>query len=334
MDSVSYSDPATPALDDVSPRFSSVYGGELVTFTGTGFSDSATTTILIETRTCTVQSQSTTEITCITDDRPYVAGREPSLSIHIEGIGYVATRGLLHRYVDLWSDRRSWGGGFLPTEGFIVSIPAGQSLLVDVDSTPVLSAIIVEGSLIFAPDADPNHERTFDATYILVNGGYLEIGTEEFPYTSKLTITMHGDERTPALPIYGNKVIAIRFGRLEMHGPPRSHVWTDIGTTANAGDTCIYLSDMVDGAQLDWQVGEEFVIASTDFEATHAEKRVISSVNNRDTTPEVCFDDPLAYMHYSAIETYGDQSIEMRAEVGLLSRNVKYRGDPETSVKN
>ena len=47
----------------------------------------------------------------------------------------------------------------------------------------------------------------------------MEIGTEEFPYTSKLTITMYGDEYTPALPIYGNKVIAVRNGILDMHGP-------------------------------------------------------------------------------------------------------------------
>jgi len=25
-----------------------------------------------------------------------------------------------------------------------------------------------------------------------VNGGYMEVGTEAYPYTSKLTITMHG----------------------------------------------------------------------------------------------------------------------------------------------
>ena len=36
-------------------------------------------------------------------------------------------------------------------------MPPGLHLLVDVDSTPVLSAVLVEGSLIFAPDADPNH---------------------------------------------------------------------------------------------------------------------------------------------------------------------------------
>jgi hypothetical protein len=63
-------------------------------------------------------------------------------------------------------------------EGDSVSIPAGLHLLVDIDSTPILDAIIVEGSLIFAPDTDPTHERTFDAYYIMVMGGALEVGTE------------------------------------------------------------------------------------------------------------------------------------------------------------
>jgi len=31
---------------------------------------------------------------------------------------------------------------------------------------------------------------------------------------------------------------------------------------------------------------------------------------------------------------YGTDSIDMRAEVGLLSRNVVFRGDPETTIPN
>jgi len=53
-------------------------------------------------------------------------------------------------------------------EGESVSIPAGLNLLVDVDTTPVLNTIIVEGSLIFLPDSDPNHEREFHAHIIMV----------------------------------------------------------------------------------------------------------------------------------------------------------------------
>jgi hypothetical protein len=87
----------------------------------------------------------------------------------------------------------------------LIYVPAGLNLLVDLDETPILNAVFVEGSisLIFAPDADPNHERFFDANYIFVTGGLMEVGTEEFPYTSKLTITMHGKKNDPTLPIYG-----------------------------------------------------------------------------------------------------------------------------------
>jgi hypothetical protein len=40
-----------------------------------------------------------------------------------------------------------------------VYVPSGFNLLVDVDKTPQLNAIVVEGSIIFAPDSNPNHER-------------------------------------------------------------------------------------------------------------------------------------------------------------------------------
>jgi hypothetical protein len=39
----------------------------------------------------------------------------------------------------------------------------------------------------------------------------------------------------------------------------------------------------------------------------------------------------LEYKHFAATETYGTDTLDMRAEVGLLTRNVVYRGDPETS---
>jgi hypothetical protein len=80
-------------------------------------------------------------------------------------------------------------------EGDAISIPIGQHLLFDLDASPVLSAVIVEGSLIFPP-SDNNHLRTFDANYIMVRGGYMEVGTEKFPYTSRIQITMHGNAQS------------------------------------------------------------------------------------------------------------------------------------------
>lgn len=63
-------------------------------------------------------------------------------------------------------------------------VPPGYNLLVDVDSTPILNAVVVEGSIIFPSDPSPTHLRTFDAYYVFVNGGLFEAGTEDDPYTS------------------------------------------------------------------------------------------------------------------------------------------------------
>lgn len=330
---VTYTGDKTPTLSAITPRYGSERGGESVTFTGAGFTGTAT--VLIDDRACSVTSQSDTEITCTTMDKPFssIKPEHPSLVINIDGQGDVATKGLLYRYVARWSDELTWAGDYLPDEGDAVEIPAGRALLVDVDVVPQLSFVSVLGSLIFAPDANKNHHRYFDAGYIIINGGYMEVGTEEFPYDSYLTITMHGDEFTPALPIYGNKVIAVRNGLLDMHGPARSHTWSELETTAPAGSTSITLVN-VGGTNMDWQVGEEIVIASTDFVGRHAEKRTIASISNVDSNPVITFDTPLTYKHYAGVETYGTDTLEMRAEVGLLSRKVVYRGDPETSPKN
>jgi len=94
--------------------------------------------------------------------------------------------------------------------------------------TPVLNAIIVEGSLIFLPDEDPDHHREFHAYVMMVQNGYFEAGTEDHPYTSKLTITMYGDEYSPSLPTYGNKSIGVRHGTLKMFGNKRTPTWTSL----------------------------------------------------------------------------------------------------------
>ena len=140
-------------------------------------------------------------------------------------------------------------------------MPKGLSLLVDIDTSPELNLVIVDGgSIIFPPDDDPSHVRSFDAVYIFIHNGYFEAGTEEFPYTSKLVITMHGEKFTPSLPIYGNKVIGVRWGTLDIHGIPRQPTWSSLESTAEIGDTEITLHGAVD-----WQVDEEIVIAATDY---------------------------------------------------------------------
>lgn len=209
LNPVSYAATKTPKLTAINPRFGSVLGSTTVTLTGENFSTN-TAEIKFDNRTCTVQSATDTQIVCLSADKPYVPDT-PVTTISIENMGLVATQNLVYRYVSLWSDTATWGGDIPPMEGESVAIPAGQHLLVDVDSTDELNAIIVEGSMIFAPDADPNHLRTFDANFIMVHHGYFELGTEEFPYTSKMQITMHATRFSPSFGIYGNKMLGCRY---------------------------------------------------------------------------------------------------------------------------
>ena len=237
-----------------------------------------------------------------------------------------------------WSDPATWGGDLPPQDGEAVQVPQGQHLLFDIDTGPKMSFLNVEGSLIFAPSTDPTHHRTFDAHYILVKNGTMEIGTETDRYTSLFTMTMWSTKYDPQIPLFGNKVIGVNFGTLDMHGINRPVTWTDLKETAAAGATSITLNDR-NGVALDWAVGEEIVIAPTTYSGRDAEQRTIKTITNVDTNPVITFDGPLLTQHYAGVQTFGagtanEDTIEMRAEVGLLTRNVKYKGDDEHSPDN
>ena len=222
---VTYTGALTPLLTAISPRHGTVTGNTPVTFTGTGFSAvPSDNTVIIDGVPCVVTTSSNTEITCTTGKRPGL--RTSMLDIKVANKGSVSLQQKTFLYCSFWTDPTTWGGEFAPMEMESIYVPHGLNLYVDVDSTDMLNAVIVEGSIIFAPHTDPNHQRTFDAHYIFVRNGTMEVGTEEFPYTSKIMITMHSDLLDPYLPIYGNKVIGCRFCTLDMHGIKRTPVWT------------------------------------------------------------------------------------------------------------
>jgi hypothetical protein len=130
-----------------------------VRFTGTNFdTDKSKYTIKIDEVDCPVSAASSTYVECTTGKRDAMV--ESSLSIFIEGRGFVATDGLAFTYVFKWSEGEdTWGGEMEPMDGETIYIPKGLNLLVDIDKSPLLNAVFVEGAIIFSPDADPTHHR-------------------------------------------------------------------------------------------------------------------------------------------------------------------------------
>jgi hypothetical protein len=326
LNTVEYQGTLTTNLASISPRYGPVTGGTSITFSGTNFpTDTSLYTITLDGINCPVSAATSTSVTCTSGSRPGLIATKTEL--YITGQGLVSNNQLVFTYVSFWSDDTTWGGEFAPMDGESIWIPQGLNLLIDIDQSPIINAIICEGSLLFVPDSDPNHHRYFDANYIFVTGGRLEVGTEEFPYTSKITITMHGSIDDPYIPIYGNKVIGCRFCTLDMHGIERTPTWTYLDQTVDVGGTVMTLAE-----EVDWQVGEQVGVAPTGYKAREGEHRFITAVSSDKRT--ITVDRPFEYKHFAMIQEYGDQTIDTRAEIGLLSRNVRFRGDPETSGPN
>ena len=170
----------------------------------------------------------------------------------------------------------------------------------------------------------------------------MEVGTETEPYDSKITFTMHGHKFSEKLPIYGNKMIGVRDGVLEMHGKERNPVWTELYSTADAGATTMEINYDNTNSNFDWGPGDLLVVAPTDYDFTQSERVTIQSVTTDPTSkrPKITFTPALKFKHYAAEETYTatgqttPDKINIRAEVGLLSRTVKFRGDPEVSPRD
>jgi cell migration-inducing and hyaluronan-binding protein len=192
-----------------------------------------------------------------------------------------------------------------------VTVPAGTTVLLDV-SPPPLGTLSVEGTLVFA-----DRDLALSATAIRVQGT-LRVGTEARPFTRRATITLTGTEGSDSAPGLTSKALAVLSGgTLDLHGAPRVG-WTRLAATASAGAVQLQLE-----RDVDWTAGDRIVLAPTDFEPAQYDEAVVKEVVGRTVTLE----QPLRYRHWGELQRIAGRTLDERAEVGLLSRNVVVRGD-------
>lgn len=131
---VTYSDVQTPTISRISPRYGKVQGGETITINGTNFVAGATS-VTIDGKVCSSPNVTPTQITCTTGSRPGDE-KNPTFVIMVDNAGLAANQGNTFRYVSYWSEPATWGNDAPPQFGEAIEIPAGRSLLVDVDTVP------------------------------------------------------------------------------------------------------------------------------------------------------------------------------------------------------
>eukprot|EP00892_Ulva_mutabilis_P008257 jgi/Ulvmu1/5803/UM025_0058.1 len=209
-------------------------------------------------------------------------------------------------------------------EGESVVIPAGQSILFDLPDSPRLRLLLVEGQLEFLDSADVH----LHAEWIMVRGegSALTIGREEAPFSHRATVTLHGRRASSRdIPSYGAKNIAVRYGTLDLHGQPKTPTWTRLGATAVRGAISVRLAEAVN-----WQPGDAVVIASSAWDPSEVEKRRIVAVSSDQMT--LTLDRMLWFQHWGELVEVSGRTIDMRAEIGCLSRNVLIQGDEESDT--
>ena len=207
-----------------------------------------------------------------------------------------------------WSDPATWGGK-VPGAGDVARIPAGRTVVLDVD-TPKLEGVEINGTLRFA-----DRNLRLHTGWIMVHGR-LQIGTEANPHTKQAEIVLDGDPDANIMGM-GANVLGVMGGTLDLHGTPRPVQWTRLSRIAGVGTRRIRVGS-TDG----WRAGDRIAIASTDLEPDHAEERTITAIDGR----VVVLDRPLEYTHWGRSERIAGRRVAQRAEVGLLTRNIVIRG--------
>ncbi|EGG17805.1 hypothetical protein DFA_08805 [Cavenderia fasciculata] len=248
--------------------------------------------------------------------------------------------------VQYWSNESTWRlnniGSGSSKEG-IASYPKMGSkvnitipIVLDISPPPLDLIEIVNGGSLIWDDSRDGIELVVGSILIYDNGSLI-IGAEECKYQHKTTITLTGysqyteENRTIHGHSFGQKVIAVSTGgTLELHGQEPTPTWTKLAktidslqssmfrkTTTPAVSPIITLATKVKG----WKAGDKIVLASTDYDQYQSEEIELiqcdSCLENQvklKTIPK--------YMHWGDISN----KVDMRGEVGLLTRNILIRG--------
>jgi parallel beta-helix repeat protein len=213
----------------------------------------------------------------------------------------------------------------------VATIAANDIVYLNQDPGIEISLLIVEGSLVF--DHCWSGRELAAASILVINDGVLQIGSSvlEFPHPATIRLIKWPDNLNPDIPngpwsdeiksaLLDRGLVVADGGTLRLYGKDHGEVWTRLDATAAVDDLTITMADPI----LDLESGDEIVIASTDFDQNQAEVRTVDGAGNFDA---------LDHMHYGVVQNFDFDTVDTwkwdvdeRAEVGLLSRNIKVIG--------
>ncbi len=322
-----YTTSATPFINSISPRQGTALGGTMVSLSGSNLPISTIDLeVLINGIPCSVVSSSASKIECITGFRDRIQSKSIIVRRRATGLGDVlVASNVIYSFLDKWSALTTWKNDEPPIEGDTVVIPNDQSVLLDV-SPPRLFLLLVQGTLVF-----DRQDLSMNASYIFVNGGKMQIGTEEEPFLNKVVITLHGDRVADVeIPHVGSKVLAVSnrmytdeqdqstnlideidAGVLDIHGRVRQRVWTFLAQSSMAGSNTIVTREPVD-----YEAGDRIFVTSSSHNFEQAEEVTVMTLSADGHL--ITVDKVFEFNHTVETFTYGGESVYVGCEVRHL----------------
>lgn len=259
------------------------------------------------------------------------------------GDSATSSRATPARGVTAWSDPATWGGT-KPVAGASVLIPAGFKVELD-EAAVEVDELIVEGDLSLRQGLTTE----LKASVVRVRGGgALRAGTEAEPFTGRATITLTGVETGTTDAMGTRGILVSGGGRLELYGVGPAQAWTRLNAHATAGATSLQLEQPVN-----WQAGDQIVVAPTAWYPNGGgpvttERVTLAGASGTALTLATGIVRPkwgrLQYVtdtgmsatpgtftkpHPDAVDT-----LDERAEVGNLSRNIVIQGADDAQWQN
>ena len=215
----------------------------------------------------------------------------------------------------------TWGGILPIADDDEVIIPATKKVTLDI-THPRLKKLLIKDSLRVSTDINNLKLNAF-IIHVTRSGSFL-IGTEDVIFTNNFTIELAEIFRSEHFVLDDiieppNKAL-ITSGTNKFYGVKKNPSWTRLSIVARKDETILNLSENVD-----WVVGDDIVIASTSMEQEEIEYHTIKTIIS---SKQIELENKLQYNHYGAgSPTVTDNgTLDQRAEVGVLTRNIKIIG--------
>ena len=235
-----------------------------------------------------------------------------------------------------WRDGSSWQGGVVPgpNDHAIVS----SNAVLGISGVVQVRSIRADGQLLVAQ----NRNLDLYCKYLLVQGGagLLQIGQKLAPYYGTATITLNasradlnnGDPTVQVMGMGTKFVGAMGGSRIELHGAPKTS-WERLRVNAPAGSNSIQVP------AVNWKVGDQIVIAPSRNNWQEAEVRSITAIQDlAGGVKRLTLHAPLGAPHTGVIKTYSKPgrtwTADLRAEVGMLTHNIKIQGNANSEADN